>query len=115
MGQNYDTGGALRRPFEAPTGTGTMVGQTMGLVAVTAALFTVGAYLARNLSGGWSLVFWIASLACLLAIEARQEPRERRPTAVLDSDVPSRPLQVGERLLYWGDTPIRAIDAATHR
>jgi uncharacterized protein len=45
-----------------------MVGQTMGLVAVTAALFTVGAYLARNLSGGWSLVFWIASLACLLAI-----------------------------------------------
>jgi hypothetical protein len=34
---------------------------------VTAALFTVGAYLARNLSGGWGLVFWIASLACLLA------------------------------------------------
>lgn len=52
MGQNYDTGGALRRPFEAPTGTGTLFGQTMGLVAVTAALFTVGAYLARNLSGG---------------------------------------------------------------
>ena len=31
MGQNYDTGGALRRPFEAPTGTGTLFGQTMGL------------------------------------------------------------------------------------
>ena len=37
MGQDYDTGGALRRPFEAPTGTGTLFGQTMGLVAVTAA------------------------------------------------------------------------------
>jgi hypothetical protein len=65
--QNYDIGAAdgpelrhrraLRRPFEAPTGTGTLFGQTMGLVAVTAALFTVGAYLARDLSGGWGLVF----------------------------------------------------------
>ena len=38
MGQNYDTGGALRRPFEAPAGTGTLFGRTMGLVVVTAAL-----------------------------------------------------------------------------
>jgi hypothetical protein len=37
MGQNYDTGGALRRPFEAPTGTGTLFGRTMRLVVVTAA------------------------------------------------------------------------------
>ena len=52
MGQNYDTGGALRRPFEAPAGTGTLFGRTMRLVVVTAALFPPGAYLARNLSGG---------------------------------------------------------------
>jgi hypothetical protein len=39
----------------------------MGLVAVTAALFTLGAYLARNLSDGWGVGFWIASLGCLLA------------------------------------------------
>jgi hypothetical protein len=32
MGQNYDTGGALRRPFEAPAGTGTLFGRTMRLV-----------------------------------------------------------------------------------
>jgi FtsH-binding integral membrane protein len=38
MGQNYDTGGALRRPSEAPAGTGTLFGQTMGLAAVTAGL-----------------------------------------------------------------------------
>jgi hypothetical protein len=30
MGQHYDTGGALRRPFEAPASTGTLFGQTMG-------------------------------------------------------------------------------------
>ena len=39
-------------PSRHPAGTGTLFGQTMGLVVVTAALFTVGAYLARNLSGG---------------------------------------------------------------
>ena len=49
MGQSYDTGVALRCPFEAPTDTGTLFGQTMGLVAVTAALFTLGVYLARSL------------------------------------------------------------------
>ena len=40
----------------------------MGLVAVTAALFTLGAYLARTLPGGWGVGLWIASLGCLLAI-----------------------------------------------
>jgi hypothetical protein len=33
----------------------------MGLVAVTAALFTLGAYLARNLSGGWGVGGQVAS------------------------------------------------------
>jgi hypothetical protein len=35
---------------------------------VTAGLFTLGAYLAHNLSGGWGVGFWIASLGCLLAM-----------------------------------------------
>jgi hypothetical protein len=33
----------------------------MGLVAVTAALFTLGAYLTRNLSGGWGVGGQVAS------------------------------------------------------
>jgi hypothetical protein len=43
MGQNYDTGGALRRPSEARTGTGTLFGRTMGQDAVTAGLILVAA------------------------------------------------------------------------
>jgi FtsH-binding integral membrane protein len=76
MVQGYDTGGTFR-PLRARTDTRTLFGQTMGLVAVTAALFTLGAYLARNLSGGWSVVFWIASLGCLLAmnVSVRQSPQ----------------------------------------
>jgi hypothetical protein len=33
---------------------GTLLGQTMGLVAVTAGLFAVGAYLGRNLAYHWA-------------------------------------------------------------
>jgi hypothetical protein len=55
----------------------------MGLVVVTAALFTLGAYLARNLSGGWSLVFWIASLACLLAMNVTVRRSEQLTLGLL--------------------------------
>jgi hypothetical protein len=34
--------------------TGTLLGQTMGLVAVTAGFCAVGAYLGRDLSYGWA-------------------------------------------------------------
>jgi FtsH-binding integral membrane protein len=67
MAQSYDTDQAFPS-FGARVDTRTLFGQTMGLVAVTAGLFTLGAYLARNLSGGWGVGFWIASLGCLLAM-----------------------------------------------
>src|SRR5204862_7140568 len=38
-----------------------LFGQTMGLVAVTAGLFALGAYLGRDLSYGWGFVWYIAS------------------------------------------------------
>jgi FtsH-binding integral membrane protein len=40
----------------------------MGLVAVTAGLFALGAYLGRDLSYGWGWVLYIASLACLIGL-----------------------------------------------
>ena len=43
-------------------------GQTMGLVAVTAGLFALGAYLGRDLSYGWGFVAYIASFALLIGI-----------------------------------------------
>jgi modulator of FtsH protease len=45
-----------------------LFGQTMGLVAVTAGLFAVGAYLGRDLSYGWGLVAYIVSFALLFGI-----------------------------------------------
>lgn len=46
----------------------TLFGQTMGLVAVTAGLFALGAYLGRDLSYGWGFAAYIASFALLIGI-----------------------------------------------
>jgi FtsH-binding integral membrane protein len=76
MTQGYDTGQAFPR-LGARTDTRTLFGQTMGLVAVTTGLFALGAYLARDLPGGWGVLFWLASLGGLLAMNltVRQSPQ----------------------------------------
>jgi modulator of FtsH protease len=76
MTQGYDTDQASPR-LGGRADTGTLFGPTMGLVAATTGLFTLGAYLARNLSGGWGVIFWVASLGCLLAmnVAVRQSPQ----------------------------------------
>jgi modulator of FtsH protease len=61
----YDT--ALP-PIAARDQTRALFGQTMGLVAVTAGLFALGAYLGRDLSYGWGFVAYIASFGLLLGI-----------------------------------------------
>ena len=42
--------------------------QTMGYVAATAALFALGAWAGRNLTGGIGIVLFIAAFACLIAM-----------------------------------------------
>ena len=42
--------------------------QTMGYVAVTAALFALGAWLGRDLTGGVGIVAFIAAFACLFGM-----------------------------------------------
>jgi modulator of FtsH protease len=61
-------------PAIGQEGSGALFGQTMGLVALTAGLFAVGAYLGRNQSSGVGLLWFIAALVCLLGINfaARQ-------------------------------------------
>jgi len=82
MTQSYDTDQAFPS-FGARTDTRTLFGQTMGLVAVTTGLFTLGAYLARNLSGGWSVVFWLAALGALLAMNRTVRQSEQLTLGLL--------------------------------
>jgi FtsH-binding integral membrane protein len=59
----YEGSGAATRDR-----THTLFAQTMGYVAVTAALFALGAYLGRNLSYGAGFAAFIAAFACLIAM-----------------------------------------------
>jgi uncharacterized protein len=46
----------------------TLFAHTMGLVALTAGVFALGTYVGRDLSWGWGIGAFIASLACLIAM-----------------------------------------------
>ena len=82
MTQSYSAGEAFTAT-RARSDTGTLFGATMALIAVTTGLFTIGAYLGRNLSGGWGLAFWIASLVCLMAMNITLRHSERLTLGML--------------------------------
>jgi FtsH-binding integral membrane protein len=63
--------------------TGTLLGQTMGLVAVTCGLFALGAYLGRDLSYGWGLALYIASFGCLVGLNVVARRSERGAITLL--------------------------------
>jgi modulator of FtsH protease len=64
------------RGFAAQGRTATLFGQTMGLVALTAAFFAAGAYAGRNLGQGAVTISWIAAFVILLIMNfaARRSP-----------------------------------------
>jgi uncharacterized protein len=61
----FNTGGVLPRDHVR-----TLFGQTMGLVAVTAGLFAVGAYAGRDLSYKLGIVWFILAIGCLFGMRA---------------------------------------------
>jgi uncharacterized protein len=81
MTQRYNPGEAFTAT-EARSDTGTLFGSTM-LIAVTTGLFTLGAYLGRNLSGGWALAFWIASFVSLMSMNVTIRHSERLTLGML--------------------------------
>jgi len=62
---------------------GGLLGQTMGLVAVTSGLFALGAYLGRDIAGGWAIVAFVASLGVLLALNAAAQRSEQLAVTLL--------------------------------
>jgi FtsH-binding integral membrane protein len=62
--------------FAARDQTATLFGQTMGLVALTAAVFAAGAYAGRHLSEGAAIVAWIVAFVVLMIMNfaARKSP-----------------------------------------
>jgi modulator of FtsH protease len=62
---------------------GGLLGQTMGLVAFTSGLFALGAYLGRNSSGGWAILWFVGAFAFLLGINAAARRSEQLAVGLL--------------------------------
>jgi len=60
-----------------------LFGQTMGLVALTAGCFAIGAYVGRNASGGWAILFYILSFAVLWGMNAATKRSEQMGVGLL--------------------------------
>ena len=100
--------------------TRTLFGQTMGLVAVTAALFALGAYLGRDMSGGGFLWF-IAAIACLIGLNFAIQRSEQLAIGLLFGfGVLDRARDRADDRLLRGDEPAGGLaggrgDRALHR
>lgn len=63
--------------------TGTLFGQTMGLVALTAGVFAAGAYIGRDMSGGWAIAWYVLSFVLLLGMYAAVQRSEQLAIGLL--------------------------------
>ena len=72
---------ALLGRATAPDQARALLGQVMGLVAVTVGFSALGAYLGRDLSGATGLVVFLAALAGILGLN-RAAPRGRAQLAI---------------------------------
>lgn len=62
---------------------GGLLGQTMGLVALTAGCFALGAYIGRDTSGAWTLLWYIAAFAVLFGMNAAVQRSEQLAVGLL--------------------------------
>ena len=63
--------------------SGVLLGQTMGLVALAAGAFALGAYTGRDASGGWAWLWFIAAFAALLALNVAAERSQQLAVGLL--------------------------------
>jgi modulator of FtsH protease len=62
---------------------GGLLGQTMGLVALTAGCFALGAYIGRDTSGAWTILWYLAAFAVLFGMNAAAQRSEQLAVGLL--------------------------------
>jgi FtsH-binding integral membrane protein len=62
---------------------GRLLGQTMGLVAVTFGLFALGAYVGRDTSAEWAIGWFLVAFAALLAMNIAAQRSEQLAVGLL--------------------------------
>lgn len=63
--------------------TARLLGHTMGLVGLTAGLFALGAYIGRDTSGGWAILWFVVALGALLGMNAAAQRSEQLAVGLL--------------------------------
>ena len=83
--------------------------QTMGLVAITAALFAVGAYLGRNLSYQWAWLWFIGAIGCLIGLNVAVKRSEQLAIFLLFAFGVVMGLAVAPTIAYYASTNPQAV------
>jgi uncharacterized protein len=100
-------GGALTRDQ-----TRGLFSQTMGYVALTAALFAAGAYLGRGLSYGLGFLWFIAAFICLIAMNFTVRKSQQLTVVLLSAFGLLIGLAMSPVLLYYAGTNPSALWSA---
>ncbi len=89
--------------------TRTLFGQTMGYVAVTTGFFALGAYLGRNLSQGWAIVWFIVAFVCLISMNFTVRRSAGLTVGLLFAVGGLLGLAMAPAILYYADTNPQAV------
>ena len=87
----------------------TLFGTVMWLVALTAGCFALGCYAGRNLSPGWTIVWWIAGFACLIGLNFARRASGGVSIALLTLMGLFLGLGLGPVVTYYSSTSPRAV------
>src|ERR1700757_3401730 len=83
--------------------------QTMGYVAITAALFALGAWAGHDLTGGGGIVAFIAAFACLIGMQFAVRRSLQLTVALLGAFGLLIGLAVAPTVAYYGSMDPRAL------
>jgi len=89
--------------------THALFSQTMGYVALTAALFALGAWAGHNLTGGAGIVFFIAAFICLIAMRFTARRSLQLTVGLLAAFGLLIGLAVAPTVAYYGSMDPRAL------
>jgi uncharacterized protein len=89
--------------------THTLFAQTMGYVAATAALFALGAWLGRNLTGGVGIFAFIVAFACLIGMRFATRRSAQLTVGLLLAFGLLIGLAVAPTIAYYGSMDPRAL------
>jgi modulator of FtsH protease len=106
------SGSTAMRPALTRDEAGTLLGQTMGLVAVTVGLFALGAYLGRHLAYQWGWLCFLGALLCLVGLNVAAQRSEQAAIALLFVLGVLIGLAVAPTVAYYASADPQAVWAA---